>query len=173
MVRLALPVLVAGSLVLAACGSNSPAARRSTTTTAGLRASTSTSLTTTTVSAAVVGQKVLAIIKASNDQIQANKALPDSQWPTADAQAFQSAAEQLQALTYPPDAQADAKALVAILEKLAYDSSSLATDAQNENAVGAESDATATTNDEGTELADSDALRHDLGLPPASLSTSS
>ncbi len=107
-----------------------------------------------------MGQQVASILAAGSAAITKAKAESGNTAYADASTAFNATAQQLQALTYPANAQADAKALVAILEKLSAD------------ATQAESDAGATVlqnvqNDEGTELADSDALRHDLGLPPA------
>ena len=152
--------LVAACVVLGACSSSKPS-----TTAAGPSSSlspTTTAAATTTIDVKALGQQVLSIISTNDATIDTDKAKPGTTGFPGVAAAFDNAAQQLQNLTYPSNAQADAKALVAILEKLSADASQaskpdalLAGIAQN------------ITNDESTEHADNEALRHDLGLPPS------
>jgi hypothetical protein len=149
------------SMSLAAC-SSTPSASPSTSVAASTATNSMPSTTSSTVSVAAVGQQVLSIISTNNAAIQAAKTQPGTSGFPAIATAFGTAAQQLQNLNYPANAQADAKALVAILEKLSVDASQ----ASNAGAaIGAV--AQNVSSDEGTERADQDALRHDLGLPPA------
>ena len=100
--------------------------------------------------------QVLAILNTINKQ---TRALTNSTNWSVLATDFGSAAQHLQALAYPEAAQSDAKAFVAILEKLQAD------------AIQVPSAGTADfTKDLGPAHADSDALRHDLGLTPAPVS---
>jgi hypothetical protein len=99
---------------------------------------------------------VLAIL--TNIDTQTSALSNTSSWSTL-ATVYSNAAQQLQALSYPANAQADAKAMVAILNKLAADAELVPT--------AGESDL---LNDVGTGHADSDALRNDLGLPSAPIS---
>ena len=154
-------VPVALAVGLTACGSSTPSSKAPT---HAHVTKASPTTTTSTVPVAVTGQRVLAILAAGNATVQTDKNEPGTTGFAGVAAAFNSAAQQLQAMTYPTDAQADAKILVAILEKLSAD------------VTQAASDQTATIlqnveNDESTELADSDALRHDLGLPASSVAS--
>jgi len=125
-----------------------------------------TTATVPPINAKALGQKVLAIIDSGNAAIQADKQKSPNRVAFTDVSAvFASTAQQLQSLTYPADAQADAKAVVAILETLSGDTSQLA---QATSVVEQDAILGNITNDETTDEADSDALRHDLGLPPAS-----
>ena len=156
-------IVVACLMALAGCGS-SGSASTTTAVPATTAAPSSTAATTTTLNVKAVGQKVLAIINSGNAAIDRDKKISGQSTEfKAVSGDFSSAAQQLQALTYPPDA-ADAKALVAILNKLAFDASQAAT----ASATSLNSLLTVIETDEGTEVADSDSLRHDLGLPPAS-----
>jgi hypothetical protein len=154
------------AVALAACGSSGPSAVPAT----GLPGSpeatattTSTSVTTTTLSTAAVGQKVLTALNAGSASIAQAKQESGNAEYTAASTAFSNTAQAIQAIDYPAADQGDAKALVAILEKLSLDA---------QQVIDAPTAATLQNieNDEGTELADSDALRHDLGLPAASSS---
>jgi hypothetical protein len=157
-------IVVACLMALAGCGS-SGSASTTTAVPATTAAPSSTAATTTTLNVKAVGQKVLAIINSGNAAIDRDKKISGQSTEfKAVSGDFSSAAQQLQALTYPPDAAADAKALVAILNKLAFDASQAAT----ASATSLNSLLTVIETDEGTEVADSDSLRHDLGLPPAS-----
>ncbi len=154
-------VLLAGCIVLGACSSSKPTttATASSTTAAP---TTTVGTTTTTIDVKALGQQVLTIINTNEARITADKAKPGTTGFADIAASFSAAAQQLQNLTYPADAQSDAKALSAILVKLSADASQAA---QPDALLG--DIAQNLTNDEGTELADSDALRHDLGLPPS------
>lgn len=144
-------IVVLSIAVLALAGCSSKAASSSGTTT-------TTGATATTQNTATLGAHVLAIINTASATVNTDKAESgDSGFPGVKA-AFNNAAQQLQALTYPSADQSDAKALVAILEKLSVDVSQVI-------AAPATGEIQNLENDEGTELADSDALRHDLGLP--------
>ena len=161
MKRLTVLAVVASALtlLLASCssGSSSTATTSTTSTTAA------TGVTTTTVSTSAVAQQVLSILTTDNANVQRDKAISDNSVALPKvAGDFSLAAQQLQALTYPASAQSDAKALVAILEKLSVDANQL-----NTSDPGlAQSVAQTLTSDEGTEAGDSGALRNDLGLPP-------
>ncbi len=153
-------VLVAAALLCAGqagCGGNHPGSTEVNATPVPTT-SVQPSTTASTVSVAVLDQHVLAILNAGNATIAADKAKPgDTGFPGVQA-AFNNTAQQLQGLTYPSASQADAKTLVAILEKLSADVGQVIASPNTTEEQNIE-------NDEGTELADSDALRHDLGLP--------
>jgi hypothetical protein len=119
-------------------------------------------VTTTTVSTAAVAAHVSQILANGNNAITAAKVLNGNAAYTAASTAFNSAALQLQAFTYPAAAQSDAKTLVAILFKLSEDATQMVSAGINAASVGQNIE-----NDEGTEEADSNALRHDLALSPA------
>lgn len=141
-------IIVLSIAVLALAGCSSKAASTATT----------GATSTTAPNTAALGAHVLAIINTASSTVNKDKAEPgDSGFPGVKA-AFNNAAQQLQALTYPSADQSDAKALVAILEKLSED---VAQVIQSPNTAEIQN----VENDEGTEVADSDALRHDLGLP--------
>ncbi|MDA8118432.1 MAG: hypothetical protein M0000_13815 [Actinomycetota bacterium] len=152
--------LAACAMVLAACGSSLPST--------GTTTATTTRPTTTTINAAAVGGKVVAILNAGNAAIQQDKKISNNtQAFTAISNEFASQAQKIQDLTYPPNAVSDAKALAAILEKLSVDAqqastASLATVSVIEANVA---------NDEGTEAADSAALKHDLGVSTVAATT--
>jgi hypothetical protein len=147
--------------VLAGCSSTSTGPTTTTTTTStGI----APAVSTTTVSTAALAQQVLSIITVGNANVQRDKAISDNSVALPKISAdFSSAAQQLQALTYPAAFQTDAKALVAILEKLSFDATTLNS---TTDLSLLQSAAATLTNDEGTEVATSGALRHDLGLPP-------
>jgi len=129
-------------------------------------ATTAASTTTSQPSPAVLSRQVLAIIDNGETAIKKAETISNdnSQEYTAISAACDTIARQLQALTYPADAQADAKTFVAILEKESKD--------LTQAAPSADVDASTLQiiiNDQNTEKADSNALRHDLGLPPATV----
>lgn len=161
---LSIVLIATAGIALVGCSSGSsstPTAAGTASTGAGTP---TTVQVTTTVSTTAVGQKVLAILTAGEAAIEHAKTLSGNASYTAASNAFDTGAQQLQALDYPPAARADAKAEVAILEKLSVDAQQAITDPSESVVQNVE-------NDEGTEKADSDALRHDLGLPPAAAST--
>jgi hypothetical protein len=144
--------LMAVCVVAGACSSSKPT---------GTAAPSSTDATTTTTAGVtdtpLLNAKVQLILSSVNVAIaQAHLNGYGSTGP-----AFDTAAQQLQNLSFPANAQADAKSVTAVLEKLSADADQVATG----NGV-----AQTVSNDEGTEVAASDALRHDLGLPPAPVS---
>ncbi|NNN22445.1 MAG: hypothetical protein HKL80_10650 [Acidimicrobiales bacterium] len=145
-------------IFLRACSSR-PAASKNTYSSSSPGASGST---TSKAPAVNVGPQVLIIINNGNAQIQKDKAISDQSAAfKAVSSDFSNVASQLQALTYPASAQADAKAVIHDLNKLSYDTSQAATASLSmlqalEQTI---------VSDEGTEKADSDALRSDLGLP--------
>lgn len=151
-------VLVA--LALAACGASTGTA---TTATPTARTTVAVVASTTTFDKQALGRQVLAILHAGNARIAQEKKLPGTSAFEPISKTFGDVAQQLAALTYPASAQADAKALVAILDKLSFDASQVPS-ASLATASGLYS---VMESDQGTELANSDALRRDLGLPPA------
>ncbi len=116
------------------------------------------------------GVQVLRIINTENGAIQKAKARTDFAAASKD---FSTAATELRAVKYPKLARADAKALEGILGTLSYDAGQVAIYATREkdgtlSAIAVLEGLMSTVQgNEGTELADSDALRADLGLPPA------
>lgn len=163
--KLLFVLLIGLGIGLCACGSSGSA---STTTTAkavvlpAVTGATSTTnphdtrhmvTTTTTTTAPSVAPKVLAIL--TNLDSQTTALAGSSQW-TQLANVFGTAATQLQALTYPANAQADAKTVIRDLNKLSADATE-APDAGDTNLLADVSGA----------HADDDALRSDLGLPAA------
>lgn len=122
--------------------------------------------TTTTIDVHALGQKVMSILSTGNAEITQDKAISDNTTSFDDiSKAFSSTAQALQSLAYPANAQSDAKALDAALVKLSEDASIIAGASDLSMLQASEN---SMVSDEGTEEADSDALRHDLGLPPAS-----
>jgi|GEM_PF-7094931 len=159
-------IIVLATIALALAGCSAASGTKATTnSTASTTASLAPAISApTTISTSAVGQQVLAIITASNANVQRDKAISDNSVALpAVAADFASASQKLQALVYPASAQSDAKALVAILEKLSFDANTLNS---TTDLSLLQSDAATLTNDEGTEVAASSALRHDLGLPP-------
>lgn len=153
--------LLIAAAVLGACSNKVNTGQAVTTTTTdsatGSTTATTAPATNTTVAAvtdASVAPKVLAILTtlASNSNA-ANNDTSVSQVESLAATAFNTAAQQLQALQYPSNAQADAATLIKQFEVISADAavgniSQYETDAATAHATG-------------------DSLRHDLGLPPA------
>ena len=162
--RIKIVATVIGALVaatLASCSAKSSSQPVDTTSTT----STTPAATTTTVDVAAVAQQVLAILTTGNSKVKQDTSISDETTSLKSvSRDFSSTAQQLQALTYPDSAQSDAKALVASLEKLSFDSSQLA----DTGGGGIQAFQQAIVSDEGAEVAASGALRHDLGLPPVS-----
>jgi len=70
----------------------------------------------------VAGQHVTSILSAGTSQVDQDKNISNtSQEGTALSKDFSNIANQLQGVVYPPNAQSDAKALVAIMNKVSYD----------------------------------------------------
>jgi len=123
--RVALACL-AMATVAAGCGSTTPSSQDKPTRTAPTtqpHPKPSLPLTTTTTqSSAVAGQHVTSILSAGTSQVDQDKNISNtSQEGTALSKDFSNIANQLQGVVYPPNAQSDAKALVAIMNKVSYD----------------------------------------------------
>ncbi|HEX7355262.1 MAG TPA: hypothetical protein VF288_10570 [Mycobacteriales bacterium] len=152
-------VAALGALGLAACGSASSATP----------APAHAAVPAAHPSAPSVGPQVLAIINEGNAAVTKDRQIKDeTAADDAIASAFSSAASKLRGLSYPASATGDAKALEAVLDKLAADVTQLATDTVSD-ASEVDQDI---VSDEATEAADSDALRSDLGLPAAAVGSS-
>jgi hypothetical protein len=143
---------------LAACGASTAKASPTTTVVRAEHVGKSSPRTSTSTTTTVPnpGQQVLAIINSGNAATVRDENA--SNW-TACAKDFSNAAQQLQALKYPANAQSDAKALISSLNKLAYDAGEIP-------AAGLSTMEQTVLSDEGSERAASAALRSDLGLPP-------
>lgn len=152
---------LSGAIALgaAACGGGSGKPAAVTPTTNG-------ATTSTTIDVAHLSQKVLSFLNAGNAAIIRDENIKNLNTAAAHvSRDFSAAANDLQALSYPSADQGDAKALVAILQKLSVDAGqlALATEVSVQQSL-----LSSILSDEGTERGDSNALRQDLGLPPAS-----
>jgi hypothetical protein len=151
--------ILSAAITLAACGSSTPAAQR-------------TPTKQPTVNVHTVGKQFLAIVDAGNAAVQADKKNPSNRAGfVAISGAFSKTANQLQSLTYPPDARADAATLVSAMQRLSVDAANLA-QALNTPAT-AQVDLAKIQRDESAELVASNNLRYTLGLPPASVPAAS
>jgi hypothetical protein len=119
-----------------------------------------TPVTTTTMSTVALGHEVLTILNNEATAVDTGTTEPGPAGYSMIASAYNNAAQQLQSLDYPAGARSDAKALVAILQKLVDDVPS------SGGGVTAEMAPQYAERDLTTETNDSNALRHDLGLPP-------
>ncbi len=149
-----LAVVAIAGLAVGACGSSTatkPAAKASAPVTARAPAPTTTVAPAPVATTTAVGPQVLSILTTLNTCDSAQSGTTNY---AALSACFKTAANQLQVLTYPANTQADAKAFVADLDRLSAD-------ALEVNTPGLNTDLAAAS-------ADSSALRHDLGLPPAS-----
>ncbi len=151
--------ILSAAVVLAACGSSTPATQR-------------TPTKQPTVNVHAVGKQFLAIVNTGNAAVQADKKNPSNQAGfIAISGAFAKTANQLQGLTYPPNARADAATLVSAMQRLSVDAADLA-QALNTPAT-AQTDLAKIQRDESAELVASNNLRYKLGLPPASVPAAS
>lgn len=109
---------------------------------------------TTSIDVQPLGQKVTYIISIGNARIE-----QDGNNMTKTSEDFNATAWGLRQLKYPASSQKAANALVASIVSLSADTSPIT---HPDGAVLRRLQA-----DEGIEVTKSDALRHDLGLPPA------
>lgn len=151
--------MFSAAVTLAACGSSTPATQN-------------TPTKQQAVNVRAVGKQFLAIVNAGNAAVQADKKNPSNRAGfIAISGAFSKTANQLQGLTYPPNARADAAALVGAMQRLSVDAADLA---QALNTPGAaQTDLAKIQRDESAELVASNNLRYKLGLPAASVPAAS
>jgi hypothetical protein len=140
---------VAFAFILGACGGSSHTTPNTVATPTDAVASSTTVATSTTLAGptdASVAPKVLAILTHLEKE-------PANLTTSQTAIILSTAAQQLQSIQFPANAQSDAKALI-------KDFNTMSADASLGNMSQFETDA-------ATAHADDDALRSDLGLPPA------
>lgn len=169
------PMLAAAltATALAACGGGASHAASKPPSPTGISAPASPASAPSGASLGDAGAQVLAILNTAKAALNRDKAGPnDAATYRTLAADYSKASAALRNVTYPPSAQVDATALAAAVDKLGADSTELANVDWNDSAaalIEVPAMVGNITSDEGTELAASNALRHDLGLPPATL----
>ncbi len=125
---------------------------------------------------ATVGQQYLTIVKNTDKALTRDRSTHQAQSLAKYSADFHSAAVQFRAVQFPASMQHQAQALIAALDTLSVDAAKVSRAAAKPQTVEANVVAMANLNlklmeEEKTEQTISNGLRRDLGLPPATTTT--